>query len=157
METEKQTKTVSNKYQYATSAIFLAFDFGMRRIGVAVGQRLTATATPLAPLYAKEGEPKWEEIANLIKRWEPAALVVGVPVHLDGTEQKITLAAQQFIAKLHKRFGLPVYAAEERLTTKAARERIFDAGGYRALQQESVDSLAAKLILEEWMSMSYEL
>lgn len=134
------------------TAIYLAFDFGMRNIGVAVGQRITKTASPLDILRAKNGTPNWQEVANLIKKWQPHALVVGVPVHLDGSEHRITQAASQFIVELRARVTIPVYSAEERLTTKDARERIFSAGGYRALQQEPIDSIAAKIILEGWFN-----
>jgi putative Holliday junction resolvase len=132
--------------------IFLAFDFGTRNIGVAVGQKLTKSATPLTPLLAQKGIPRWEEVDNLIKNWQPRALVVGVPYKFDGSDLKVTKLAKRFIEQLKKRYQLEVYAAEERLTTKAAREEIFARGGYKALQTESVDSVAAKLILEEWMS-----
>lgn len=138
--------------EHKSTAIYLAFDFGMRHIGVAVGQRITKTASPLSILFAKQGTPNWQEVANLIKKWQPCALVVGVPVHLDGTQQEITQAAIDFIEKLRIRFTIPVYAAEERLTTKDARGRIFEAGGYRALQQEPIDSVAAKIILEGWFN-----
>lgn len=132
--------------------IYLAFDFGMRNIGVAVGQRITKTATALTILLAKNGVPNWQEISQLIKHWRPTALVVGVPLHMDGREQQITAAAKNFIEELRKHFALPVYAAEERLTTKSAREQIFSSGGYKALQQEPIDSLAAKIILEGWLA-----
>ncbi len=132
--------------------IFLAFDYGTRNIGVAVGQKITQSATVLAPLLAKNTIPPWHKIDELIKSWQPQALVVGVPYQKDGSDLKVTKFAKNFIAELEKRYRLPVYAAEERFTTKAAREKIFEHGGYKALQKESVDSLAAKLILEEWMS-----
>lgn len=132
--------------------IFLAFDFGTRNIGVAIGQKVTKSATPLTPLLAKNGIPRWEEIDSLITSWQPLALIVGVPYKLDGSDLKVTKLAKRFIEQLKKRYQLEVYAAEERLTTKAAREEIFARGGYKALQNESVDSVAAKIILEEWMA-----
>ena len=132
--------------------IFIAFDFGTKNIGVAVGQKITKSATALAPLHAKQGIPRWEEIDNLIKDWQPHALVVGVPYKLDGGNLKVTGLAKRFIEQLKDRYKLEVHAAEERLTTKAAREEIFARGGYKALQNESVDGVAAQLILEEWMA-----
>jgi putative holliday junction resolvase len=132
--------------------IFLAFDYGTRNIGVAVGQKITKSATVLAPLLAKNAIPPWYKIDELVKSWQPHALIVGVPYKNDGSDFKVTKLAKNFIEQLKQRYQLPVYAAEERLTTKAAREKIFERGGYRALQNESVDSLAAKLILEEWLS-----
>ena len=86
----------------------LGFDFGMKRIGVAVGQTITATATPLETLKANAGEPRWQEIALMIKHWKPDALVVGAPLKLDSSEQMISLAAKHFAEQLRQHFGLPV-------------------------------------------------
>lgn len=133
--------------------IFLGFDFGMRNIGTAVGQLVTKTATPLKIILAKNGTPNWDEVGKLIKEWNPDALVVGIPFDMDGNEiERITKAAQKFLQELKKHFNLPTYAADERLTTKAARERIYESGGYKALQKTPIDSIAAKLILEGWMA-----
>jgi putative Holliday junction resolvase len=128
----------------------IAFDFGMKRIGVAIGQTITQTARPLETISAKDGCPHWESMTKLIKKWQPDALVVGIPLNMDGTEQPITQAAQQFANQLRKRFSLPVYETDERLTTKAAREHLFDQGGYKALQDGQVDRIAAQLILNAW-------
>jgi putative holliday junction resolvase len=133
------------------TGVFLCFDFGLRRIGVAVGQKITLTASPLKTLLAKHGVPNWGEVSALIKQWQPEALVVGVPLALDGKEQQLTRVAQNFIGLLRERYALPVYSADERLTTKAARERVYDAEGFKALKKEAIDSIAAKLILEGWM------
>lgn len=129
----------------------LGFDFGLRRIGVAVGQTVTGTATALFTLQAKNGIPNWEEVHALIKVWRPNGLVVGIPLNLDGTEQPITKSAKKFAQALEQ-FGLPIYQVDERLTTKEARQRLFDSGGYRALEKAEVDSFAARLILESWLS-----
>jgi putative Holliday junction resolvase len=132
--------------------IFLCFDFGMRNIGLAVGQCITKTATPLKIIHAKQGVPDWDEVRKIIQEWNPDALVVGVPLNLAGEEiEIITHASQNFIASLKKHFSLEVFAADEQLTTKAARERVFEQGGYKALQKTPIDSIAAKLILEAWM------
>lgn len=130
--------------------IFICFDFGTRNIGVAVGQKITKTASPQPIIRAKNGIPNWHEVDKLIKKWNPNALVVGVPVNLKGEEYATTHAARAFIASLRDRYDLPVYEAEERLTTKAARSEIYERGGYKALQNEPIDSIAAKLILEGW-------
>lgn len=140
-------------HEFANDAIFLAFDFGMRNIGVAIGQKITNTASPLPIIKANHGEPQWHEITKIIEQWRPAALVVGVPVHLNGTEHRLTRAARGFIEKLRQHYPLPVFSAEERLTTKDAKERVFTDGGYKALCKEDIDSIAAKLILEEWMNL----
>jgi len=134
--------------------IFLAFDYGTRNIGVAIGQKITKSATVLPPLVAKNSIPPWNEIDKLIKSWHPDALVVGMPRAADGSELEVTKLAETFIEQLKERFQLPVYSIGEHLTTKAARADIFEHGGYKALQDESIDSVAAKIILEDWMNQN---
>lgn len=131
--------------------IVLSFDFGMKRIGVAVGQTTTQTANPLPIISAKQGIPDWQQIAKLLKTWQPIALIVGLPLNMDGTEQPITIAAKQFAEQLKERFSLPVYSVDERLTTVAARAQLFEEGGFRHLKKQSVDSVAAQLILQDWL------
>ncbi len=130
----------------------LAFDFGDRSIGVAVGQSITKTASPLAALKAKNGQPNWEEVEKLIQQWKPDAFVVGCPLNMDGTEQELTLRARKFGNRLHGRFGIPLEMVDERLTTVEAKSRLFEEGGYRALQKDAIDSASAVLILESWFS-----
>ncbi len=129
----------------------LGFDFGMKHIGVAVGQTITCSATPLKSLKAVDGIPQWPEIAQLIKTWGAGALVIGVPLNMDGSEQPITAAARKFGNRLGAHFKLPVHPVDERLTTAEAKQQLFDTGGYRALDKTSVDCFAAKLILESWL------
>lgn len=138
--------------QFADTDIFLGLDFGTRHIGVASGQKITATATPVKTLIAKNGVPNWMEVDKIIAEWHPAALIVGIPFHLDGTAHWVTKAAENFILSLKSRYRLPVYGVNEQLTTKSAKERVFAAGGYKALQKEELDSIAAKLILEGWLT-----
>lgn len=137
--------------QQTKNPIVLAFDFGTKRIGVAIGQRLTRQARPLVTVGAKNGVPQWEKIAALIKRWQPGALVVGIPLNMDGTEQTLTGLARAFAKCLHERYQLPVFEMDERLTSVAARERLFQEGGFAALQDGQVDSMAAQLILQNWL------
>lgn len=130
----------------------LGFDFGMKRIGVAVGQTVTRTARPLSTLTAKEGTPDWGQVSKIIEHWHPDAIVVGIPLNMDGTEQKITQNARKFAEHLRTRYDLPVFEMDERLSTKDARERLFNEGGYKALQDGQVDAVAAQLILQNWIS-----
>ncbi len=132
--------------------ILMAFDFGMKRIGVAIGQTITKTARPLSTLHAKDGIPNWSEVKALLAKWKPQALVVGIPVNMDGSDQKISTNAREFGHSLHAQFQLPVYEMDERLTTKDARERLFESGGYKALQDGQVDRVAAQLILQNWFA-----
>lgn len=134
--------------------VFLGFDFGLKRIGVAVGQDVTKSATPIQTINAKNGEPEWDAIENLIEKWHPDALIVGIPLDMDGAELSVTAKARKFANQLRERFNLEVYEEDERLTTKAARAEIYEAGGYKALQSREIDAVAAKLILETWLHKS---
>jgi putative Holliday junction resolvase len=133
-----------------SSQILLSFDFGTKRIGLAVGQTVTKTARPLTTIKANNGIPNWDELDKLIKTWRPDALIVGIPLNMDGTEQPLTQLAQRFSESLTKRYPIPVYGVDERLTTKDARDQVFAKGGYKALQNGQIDSVAAQLILETW-------
>lgn len=129
----------------------LGFDFGLKYIGVAIGQTYTRTAHPVTTLAAHNGIPQWDEVTKLIQTWRPNALVVGIPLNMDGTEQPITHAARKFSTELATRYQLPVHTMDERLSTVEARARLFEQGGYKALQKKAIDSMAAQLILESWM------
>lgn len=133
-------------------AVLLGFDFGMKRIGVAVGQTITKSARPLTTLTANQGIPPWDKITALMKTWEPDALVVGIPLNMDGSEQAITHSAKEFANHLQERYQLPVFGMDERLSTKEARERLFQQGGYKRLLHGQVDSVAAQLILQNWLA-----
>lgn len=130
----------------------LGFDFGTHNIGVAVGQTITGTASPLAALRAKDGQPDWHVVERLINEWQPQRIVVGLPLNMDGTEQPLTQLARKFANRLHGRFGLPVELQDERLTTIAAKEELFARGGFRQLSKDKIDSAAAQLILEDYLS-----
>jgi putative Holliday junction resolvase len=132
--------------------ILLGFDFGMKRIGVAVGQTVTQSARPLGTLKAINGVPQWPAITRLITTWHPGGLVVGIPLNMDGTEQPLTAAAQQFADSLYKHFKLPVYGMDERLTSVEAKARLFSEGGFKALRKGEIDSVAAQLILQNWLA-----
>lgn len=131
------------------TTILLAFDFGLCRIGVAVGQSITQSATPLAPLLAQQGRPNWDEVAQLIAQWHPAILLVGLPYKMDGGEQAISFAARQFARELTTRFDLPIHLVDERLTTREAKRQL-DTSRIKPKDRPSLDSYAAKLILEDW-------
>jgi len=127
---------------------FLAFDYGDKRIGVAVGQSLTGTATPLRSVSVRDREPDWDVIARLVSDWLPDALVVGLPLNMDGSEQIATHSARRFTRKLAARFALPVHFADERLTTVEAKRRL-EADGRAG---EDDDPVAAQVILEAWLA-----
>jgi putative Holliday junction resolvase len=133
------------------SSILIGFDFGTKRIGVAIGQQVTRIARSLLTLPAKNGVPPWDRVTQLVKKWQPEAFVVGIPLNMDGSEQPLTAAARTFASILLERYKLPVHEVDERLTTVDARERLFASGGYQALQDGQVDSMAAQLILQAWL------
>ena len=120
---------------------FLAFDFGTKRVGVATGNTLTRSATPLRTVAA-EGEPRFAAIAALINEWQPDALVVGVPFHPDGAPHDNTERARRFARQLHGRFRMPVHEVDERYTTTEAA-----ADGARDL-----DAASAAIILNQFLS-----
>lgn len=128
----------------------LAFDYGLKSIGVAVGQRLTGTASTLKALKAQDGTPNWDQIDALLKEWQPDLVVVGLPLNMDGSEQPFTARVHKFINRLHGRFGVKVVAQDERLTTVDARAELFSQGGFKKLSKDAVDCYSAKLILESW-------
>ncbi len=127
----------------------LGFDFGTRRIGVALGQELTGTARPLTTLTSRDGGPDWATITRLIEEWQPAALVVGIPYHMDGSAMELTRLATRFGNRLRGRYNLPVFTVDERLTSAEA-ESVLREGGER-LDRGAVDQVAAQLILQAWL------
>ncbi|HHF3476611.1 TPA: Holliday junction resolvase RuvX [Haemophilus influenzae] len=128
----------------------LAFDFGTKSIGCAIGQSITGTAQALPAFKAQDGIPNWEEIEKCLKEWKPDVVIVGLPLNMDGTEQNLTLLARKFANRLQGRFGVNVHLQDERLTTTQARSEIFERGGFKALKKGKVDGISACLILESW-------
>ena len=126
----------------------IAFDFGEKRIGTAIGQTVTRTATALETVPVRRAKPDWAAIDRLIDAWKPDALVVGLPLNMDGTEQRITAHARRFANRLHGRSGLPVHLADERLSTREAWTRLIESGERRG----GPDPIAAQVILEGWFA-----
>ncbi len=123
--------------------LIMAFDFGLRRIGVAIGQAITGTATPVAILPAKQGTPDWTAVTALIDEWEPALFVVGLPLNMNGTDSEMSLLALRFARRLEGRYRIPFEMADERLSTFEARHQ-------DPASRSPVDNVAARLILESW-------
>ena len=137
------------------SGTLLAFDFGTRSIGVAIGQRITGTARPLAAIKAQDGTPDWNIIGRLLKEWQPESVIVGLPLNMDGTEQPLTARARNFANKIHGRFGVAITLHDERLSTVEARAGLFERGGFRSLDKGSVDSASAVVILESFFEQGF--
>jgi len=133
---------------------FIGFDFGTKYIGVAIGQSVTQTATPLITLRARQGIPQWHEIQKIITEWEPNALVVGLALQPDGTDSQTSKKARSFGESLKKRFALPVHFIEERLTSVAANLILKEDHQYP--RQTDSDSMAAAIILESFLNATKE-
>lgn len=136
----------------STPQLLLGFDYGTKQMGVAVGQMVTQQARELCNLKARDGIPRWEEIEALIKEWQPDALVVGLPLNMDGTPSDMCVRAEKFARRLHGRFNLPVHTHDERLTTFAAKGQRLSQGQQRgSYREQPVDALAAALLLQGWL------
>lgn len=133
-----------------TSGFILGFDYGTKRIGVALGVLSTQQARPLSTVRVKQTIIPWVEIDKLIRAWQPKQLLVGLPLNMDGTEQPITYHAREFGRQLYDRYTIPIIEVDERLSSRMARDILFETGGYAALQDGQVDSMAAKLLLDQW-------
>jgi|TARA_B110000091_G_scaffold114250_1_gene123434 putative Holliday junction resolvase len=133
----------------------IGFDFGKKYIGVAVGQEITGSASPLGSIKAKDGIPHWDSLGSYLKEWQPDVVVVGLPLNMDGTEQQLTLDARRFGSRVAGRYGLTVAFQDERLTTADAKERLFAQGGYRNLKKDNIDAESAALIIESFFEASY--
>ena len=129
----------------------LAFDFGMRQIGVAVGNCLLGTSQPLSILKARDGQPDWEAVSALIAEWGPALLVVGDPLNMDDSVGELAQRARKFARRLEGRFGLPVEMVDERLSSFEAKQAMREAGHRGDYKTVPADSLAAELILRTWL------
>lgn len=133
---------------------FLAFDFGHKRVGVAVGDAITGSARPL-PTVPSGSVPDWAALLRVIAEWRPQALVVGLPLDDDGSEQPITTAARQFAVELQRRSQLDVHLADERFSSRAADDALRDARASgrmtRRVRKGDRDGEAARVILEQWL------
>lgn len=138
----------------ARAEVILAFDYGSRRIGLAVGQATTGTASPAGVIAMGRG-PDWQAIERSIREWTPGRLLVGVPYNMDGSETVLTGACRKFGAELERRSGLPVEFVDERLTSAAATADLREArragARPRRVRREDIDANAARLILETWL------
>lgn len=132
----------------------LAFDYGLRRIGVATGQPVTRSASPLAVVRNGDDGPDFNQIGKLIAEWRPACLVVGMPAYADGSPSPTGALVAKFVEQL-RRFGLPVQTTDERYSSVEAERLLKDArrrGSRRRVRKEMVDSTAAVLIAERWLA-----
>ena len=132
----------------------LGFDFGLKRIGAAVGQTVTGSASPLGVVAMRSGEPDWQAIAGLVREWRPGALIVGLPYNMDLSEQDMTHKARHFAEQLAERFPLPVHTVDERLSSREAEAALKERRqqGRRRVTRKDIDGAAACVILESWFN-----
>lgn len=133
----------------------LAFDFGEKRIGVAVGESTLGQAHPMAVIRAGTDPERLAAISKLVEEWQPDLLVIGRPTHADGTPHEMTVLAHDFGCLLHQHFGLPVQEADERLTSRDAETRLRETGRNSKTMKPLLDAVAAQLILQTWFESSY--
>ena len=131
-------------------ATVLAFDFGTRRIGVAVGNTLLRVARPLTTIAVEANAARFAAVATLISEWQPDLLVVGHPVHADGAEHALTARAERFARQLEGRFSLQVERVDERYTSVGAEDALAAAGVRARARKAARDEVAAQLILQSW-------
>jgi len=134
----------------------LAFDFGLKQIGVAYGQTLTKNANALSILKAQNGKPQWLEIDALITQWKPNLVLVGLPLNMDDTESELSIRARKFARRLEGRFNVQVEMVDERLTSQEAKS-IIRGNSKRSSSTEDltkIDHIAAALILQSWLDDS---
>lgn len=138
---------VTNKIQ-----TLMAFDYGKKRIGLAVGQRLLQSANGIGYVNATDGKPNWEQLDAFVKEWQPDGFVVGLPLNMDGTPSDMSKRANKFSNRLHGRYGKPSFTIDERLSTFAAKEEARSQGHKGHYKSDPVDALAAQFILETWLN-----
>lgn len=134
----------------------MAFDFGLRQIGVAMGNCLLGTTQPLNILRAKDGVPDWRALQVLVEEWRPDLLVVGEPLNMDGSDSALSAQANKFARRLHGRLGLEVVMVDERLSSFEAKHSSREQGHRGDFKRHPVDSLAAELILRTWLAENAE-
>jgi putative Holliday junction resolvase len=128
---------------------YLGFDYGTRHIGVAVGGAHSGLAQPAATVSVRGASPDWEALDGLVRDWQPDALVIGLPLNMDGSETRLAPAARRFGNRLSSRYNLPVHLVDERLTSRAARELL--GGASRQRVRKEINAIAAQQILQTFL------
>ena len=136
-----------------TPETILAFDFGLRRIGVAVGQQVTNSASPLETVSNSDNGPDWQRIEAIVREWQPQRLIVGMPTHADGSVADFGSTVREFVEALG-RFDLPIETVDERYSSveaETAQKSQREEGLRGRISKATIDSAAAKLIAERWL------
>lgn len=149
MISQSHLPILERNYTDITGTI-LAFDFGEKRIGIAVGETMLKVAHPLTTIEAEENDIKFSQIASLIQEWRPNLLIVGLPAHLDGEAHSLTQLSKKFAQRLEGRFNLPVKMVDERLSSAEASQSLRDIGINGIKQKAMLDAVAAQIILQSY-------
>jgi putative Holliday junction resolvase len=134
---------------------YLCFDYGLKNIGVALGNTLTKEARPIAILGAVNGKPRWDEIEALVKEWQPTAIIVGSPIDEDGRPTELSAKAAKFARQVEGRLALGVKLHDERFSSKEAKLRAKESGHRGDFVKQPIDDLAAAIILESWLNRDH--
>ncbi|MCV6614630.1 MAG: Holliday junction resolvase RuvX [Cellvibrionaceae bacterium] len=129
----------------------LAFDYGLKNIGLAQGNSLTATCQELPPLKARDGVPNWDAVEAILTEWQPDLVLVGLPLNMDGSESELSRRARKFGNRLHGRFGVAIEMVDERLSSFEAKQQAAEQGHRGDYSKQPIDSIAARIILESWL------
>ena len=129
----------------------MGFDYGEQRIGVATGQTITASATPLITLNAINNKPDWPAISKIIEEWQPQILIVGLPLLLDGSDSEMSKKAQRFARQLDGRYPLPVQLINEGLTSYEAEQHLTKKNQHN---KQEIDKIAAAIIVQSWLEQN---
>lgn len=127
----------------------MAFDFGIKNIGIAIGQEITKTASTFYSITAIDGQPNWSELDKIINEWQPHLFVVGDPFNMDGTRSKIQDLTDRFSNSLNKRYDINIEKTDERLSSKEAKERL-EKETIGTKDSSNKHSISAQVILEDW-------
>ena len=132
----------------------MAFDFGTKNIGIAIGQEITKTASTFYSIHANDGLPDWVELDMIVKEWNPNLFVVGDPLNMDGTRSKIQDSSDKFSTALNKRYDIDIEKTDERLSSREAKERLENMQmGIK--DSRNKHSISAQIILEDWFRSKY--
>ena len=127
----------------------MAFDFGLKNIGIAIGQEITKTASTFYSINAEDGQPNWPELDKIINEWNPNLFVVGDPFNMDGSRSKIQDLSDRFSKSLNKRYDINIEKTDERLTSREAKERL-ESSSIGTRDSSNKHSISAQIILEDW-------
>ncbi|MFL2705407.1 MAG: Holliday junction resolvase RuvX [Gammaproteobacteria bacterium] len=136
------------------SQIVMAFDFGTKNIGIAIGQEITGSSQTFYTVKANQGEPEWTQLDKVVFDWNPKLFIVGDPLNFDGSESDIKEKSDKFSYQIQKKYKIPVKLVDERLTTKEARERIKEGVDMSLRSSNDIHQVSAQIILESWFRIS---